>query len=143
MHSAFRQFANKQKGLAKGLRDANRQQTAVQTLEHVEGVVQTALQSRGIEDVPRVELLNPEDETQTLILRKEGAIVLRRDVVVPPSGQVRQTSLGAKRVELAEKKAIGIAQLLHGMGLLSSLSFEEQEKLIRDILEIVLLDNQA
>lgn len=46
-------------------------------------------------------------------------------------------------MELAEKKAIGIAQLLHGMGLLSSLSFEEQEKLIRDILEIVLLDNQA
>lgn len=141
LHSAFRQFSNRQKGLAKELRDDHRNQEAIQTQEKVELKVQTALQARGIEDVPQVELLEPTRTSEAAKLRNAGRIVLHRDAVVPQSTQIRQTSVENARAKLAEKKAIGIAQLLHGMGLLDSLSYEEQEKLIRDILEIVLLEN--
>jgi len=61
--------------------------------------------------------------------------------VIPPSPQTRHTEAETQRRTLAEKKAIGITQLLHGMGLLDSLSYAEQEKLIKDILDIVLLEN--
>lgn len=141
LHSAFRQFSNRQKGLAKELRDDHRNQEAIQTQEKVELKVQTALHARGIEDVPQVELLEPTRTSEAAKLRNAGRIVLHRDAVVPQSTQIRQTSVENARAKLAEKKAIGIAQLLHGMGLLDSLSYEEQEKLIRDILEIVLLEN--
>ena len=103
--------------------------------------VRAALKSRGIEDVPEVELLEPARKAEAAKLRREGKIVLHREVVIPPSTQARRSELETNKLKLAEKKAVGIAQLLHGIGLLDSLSYAEQEKLIRDILEIVLLEN--
>jgi hypothetical protein len=35
---------------------------------------------------------------------------------------------------------VAIVQLLHGWGLMDKLSYEDQEKLVHDILEIVLLE---
>lgn len=61
--------------------------------------------------------------------------------MIPASKQIRQTEADANRQKLAEKKAVAITQLLHGMDLLDSLSYAEQEKLVRDILEIVMLEN--
>ena len=141
LHSAFRQFSNRQKGLAKELRDTQRQHQAEETQEKVQLMVHTALKSRGIEDIPAVELLEHDRASEFTQLRKDGFVVLRRESVVPASAQSRQTSVEINRLKLAEKKAVGIAQLLHGMGLMDSLSYIEQEKLIRDILEIVLLDS--
>lgn len=141
LHSAFRQFSNRHKELGKQQRTKQRTRDAARTQERVAVKVRAALESRGIEDVPDVELIEQSRLSDAPRLRKEGRIVLRREEVVPPSPQVRLTEVEANRQKLAEKKAIGIVQLLHGMDLLDSLSFEEQEKLIRDILEIVLMDN--
>jgi len=141
LHSAFRQFSNRHKELGKQQRTTQRRRDAAQTQEKVGVKVQAALKSRGIEDVPQVELLEPARKAEAAKLRREGKIVLHRTAVVPPSTQTRHTELETNRLKLAEKKAVGIAQLLHGMGLLDSLSYAEQEKLIRDILEIVLLEN--
>ena len=141
LHSAFRQFSNRQKGLAKDLRDAHRQVQATSTQEKVQMMVHAALKSRGIEDIPNVELLDQTRAPEFAKLRKEGIVVLHREAVVPPSTQSRQTEVEANRHKLAEKKAVGIAQLLHGMGLMDALSYTEQEKLIHDILDIVLLDS--
>ena len=141
LHSAFRQFSNRHKELGKQLRTTQRRREAAQTRGRVAAKVQAALKSRGIEDVPEVELLEPSRKAEAARLRRAGAIVLHREAVIPPSTQVRQTEIETNRLKLAEKKAVGIAQLLHGMGLLDALSYAEQEKLIRDILEIVLLEN--
>jgi len=141
LHSAFRQFSNRHKELGKQLRTSRLRHEAVQSREKVAVKVRAALKSRGIEDVPEVELLEPARKTEAAKLRREGKIVLHREAVIPASSQTRQTEVEANRLKLAEKKAIGIAQLLHGMGLLADLSFADQEKLIRDILEIVLLEN--
>lgn len=141
LHSAFRQFSNRQKELGKQLRTDARRQQAVDTQEKVAVKVEFALKSRGIEDVPEVELLEPGRASEAAKLRREGKIVLHRETVIPPSTQTRHSEVEKNRLKLAEKKAVGIAQLLHGMGLLDSLSYKEQEKLIRDILEIVLLED--
>lgn len=141
LHSAFRQFSNRHKELGKQRRTTTRRHEAAKTREKVAVKVQAALKSRGIEDVPEVELLEPARKAEAAKLRREGKIVLHREAVIPSSTQVRLTEVETNRLKLAEKKAIGIAQLLHGMGLLDSLSYAEQEKLIRDILEIVLLEN--
>ncbi len=141
LHSAFRQFSNRHKELGKRLRTTQRRREAARTVGKVAAKVQAALKSRGIEDVPEVVLLEPARKAEAAKLRREGKIVLDRDIVIPPSTQARHTELETNRLMLAEQKAIGIAQLLHGMGLLDSLSYAEQEKLIRDILEIVLLEN--
>jgi hypothetical protein len=141
LHSAFRQFSNRQKELGKQLRAVQRRRDAAHTREKVTQKVAAALKSRGIEDVPQVELLEPARKAEAGKLRREGIIVLHREAVIPPSSQTRHTEVEANRLKLAEEKAVAIAQLLHGMGLLESLSFTEQEKLIRDILEIVLLEN--
>ena len=141
LHSAFRQFSNRHKELGKQLRTTHRQRKAAEVTEKVTQKVTAALNARGIEDVPEVELLEPARMAETAKLRREGIIVLHREVVIPPSNQIRHTDLEINRQKLAEKKAVGIAQLLQGLGLLDSLSYTDQEKLIRDILEIVLLDN--
>lgn len=141
LHSAFRQFSNRHKELGKQLRSSRLRHEAAQSREKVAVKVRSALKSRGIEDVPEVELLEPTRKAEAAKLRREGKIVLHREAVIPVSSQTRHTEVEANRLKLAEKKAIGIAQLLHGMGLLADLSFAEQEKLIRDILEIVLLEN--
>jgi hypothetical protein len=62
-------------------------------------------------------------------------------VILPPSLATRSTSVEGERRKLAEKKAVAVVQLLQGWGLLEKLTFDEQEKLVRDILEIVLLEN--
>jgi hypothetical protein len=72
-------------------------------------------------------------------MRSEGTIVLHKAIVIP-SASGRKTSVQDERQKTAESKARAIAQLLHGWGLLDSLSYEDQERLIHDILEIVMLD---
>lgn len=141
LHSAFRQFSNRHKELGKQLRTNRLRGAAARAQEKVEEKVQAALKSRGIEDVPEVELLEPSRKAEAAKLRRAGTIVLQKNVVIPPSTQARRTEGETNWLRLAEKKAIAITQLLHGMGLLDSLSYAEQEKLIRDILEIVMLEN--
>ncbi len=141
LHSAFRQFSNRHKELGKQLRTTKLRKEGAQAREKISEKVQLALKDRGIEDLPEVELLVPSRKSEAAKLRRDGVIVLHRDVVIPPSPQTRHTEAETQRRTLAEKKAIGITQLLHGMGLLDSLSYAEQEKLIKDILEIVLLEN--
>lgn len=141
LHSAFRQFSNRHKELGKRQRTTRLRSAGTQVREKIDEKVQSALNARGIEDVPEVVLLSPTRKAETAKLRQNGKIVLNKEVVIPPSSQIRHTEAENQRQQLAEKKVIAITQLLHGMGLLDSLSYVEQEKLIRDILEIVLIEN--
>src|SRR5262249_27055207 len=137
---AFRQFSNRHKELGKQLRATKLRTDTAKKEEDVDRKVATALKARGIEDVPEVEFLESSKKSELIKLRREGKVVLHRDVIMPPSAQSRQTETDIQRRKVAEKKAVAITQLLHGLGLLDRLSYEEQENLIRDIVQIVLLD---
>jgi Histidine kinase-, DNA gyrase B-, and HSP90-like ATPase len=141
LHSALRQLANRHKEIGSGMRSQKLVAEGKKVREKVEEKVESALKSRGVEDVPDVVLLDASKQSEARKLRSEGTIALRKDAVLPPSPANRSTSVEGERRKLAEKKAVAVIQLLHGWGLLEKLSFDEQEKLIRDILEIVLLEN--
>ena len=141
LHSALRQLANRHKEIGKTLRSNNLAVQGQKVREKVEERVETALKARGVEDVPEVMLVEPAKQSEIRKLRSEGTIAMRKDVVMPPSSAKHKTSAGDEQQKIAEKKAVAIIQLLHGWGLLEKLSYQEQEKLIRDILEIVLLEN--
>jgi hypothetical protein len=139
LHSALRQLANRHKEIGSGVRSRKLASEGRRVREQVEERVETALKARGVEDLPEVVLLDTSRQSDARALRKEGAIALRRDAVLPAlSG--RATSADGERRKLAEKKAIAIVQLLHGWGMLQKLSYDDQERLVRDILEIVLLE---
>lgn len=141
LHSAFRQFSTRHKELGKEQNAARMQSEGAHAQEKVTEKVEQALRNRGIDDVPVVRLLEKGTRSDEAKLRRDGVVVLHRDTVIPPSTLLRRTAKDEERQKLAEKKAIAIAQLLHGIGLLDSLSYTEQEQLVRDILEIVLLEN--
>ncbi|MBI3853500.1 MAG: ATP-binding protein [Verrucomicrobia bacterium] len=140
LHSALRQLANRHKEIGSDVRSHKLVTQGKRVREKVEEKVEAALKARGVEDVPEVVLLEPAKQSEARKLRSEGMIALRKNVVLPPSPAKYTTSAEGERRKLAEKKAVAVVQLLHGWGLLERLSFDEQEKLVRDILEIVLLE---
>lgn len=137
LHSAFRQFSNRHKELGKQVRTTRRSNETRATKERLSEQVEKALESRGIEDVPEVVLLDSRRKAEAPKLRQEGKLVLIKETVVPRPEHSRQTEKGDVEQEIAEKKAIAITQLLQGMSLLKTLSYAEQEQLVRDIMEIV------
>ncbi len=140
LHSALRQLTNRQKEVGSELRRtrlAERGQIATKELERL---VQQRLADRGVEDVPDVVLLDTDQETEAPEIRDQGAVALRKRRVVPDSNAMRRTDAGVQRAEFLERKAVAVAQVLHAWGLMDSLSFDEQEMLIRDILEVALVD---
>ena len=67
-------------------------------------------------------------------IRDEGIVAFRKDSIF-------RSTKGAKlKNGVMEQKATALAQLLYGWGLLDHLSYDDQETLIRDILEIVFLE---
>jgi Histidine kinase-, DNA gyrase B-, and HSP90-like ATPase len=139
LHSAFRQFSNRHKELGKELRANRIISTGDQVTESVSNKVKAALKMRGIEDVPEVIFSDSTSKTELAKLRRGGSVVISKSVALPNQSRSNSPQEITRR-KMQEQKAKAIAQLLHGMGLMESLSFDEQDKLIRDILNILLED---
>lgn len=139
LHSALRQLTNRQKDLGKQVKEKRVADEGQKVRAEMESKVDRSLKSRGVEDVPDVVLLEPSRKAEARKLRSEGTIVLHKEVVVPAIVG-RKTGVQDERQKTAESKARAITQVLHGWGLLDELSYEDQEKLIHDLLEIVMLD---
>lgn len=136
LHSAFRQFANRHKNIGSVIRAKNLEIQSKQVHEKIEERIGALLKERGVEDVPDVVLMGSSQKAESAKLRKDGTVVFRKEKVIPPSLAKHKTATEVERQKLVEKKAVAIAKLLHGWGLLDDLSYSDQEKLIRDILEI-------
>jgi hypothetical protein len=143
LHSGLRQLTNRHKELGKQLRSERLTKQGGQTRAALEKKVAEVLQARGIEDVPEVVLLPPEEKKRAASLRRTGVLAFSKSAVVPPSQAQRSTDKNAERVALVEKKAAAVAQVLDAWGVLKGLSFEEQEQLIRDILEVALFGGEG
>jgi len=141
LHSAFRQFANRHKGIGSSIRAQRLARQGQKVREKLDDRVETLLGERGVKDVPEVVLVDSSRNSELNKLRKEGTIALRKDAVLPASLAKHNTQGEVQRRKIFEKKAAALIQLLSGWGLLEELDFLEQEKLIHDILEIVTLEN--
>ena len=141
LHSALRQLANRHKEIGKDARAEKLATAGERVREKVDERVEAALQARGVEDVPEVVLLEASQQGELRSLRRQGTIALRKAEVIPPSTAKHVTATEEERRKLDERKAVAIVKLLHGWGLIEKLSYEEQEKLVRSILEIVSLES--
>ena len=139
LHSALRQLTNRQKEIGKELRSQSVALHGARVRAEVEQKVELSLATRGVEELPEVVLLESAPQTTEVgQLRNAGAIVFRKNAVLP-SPSTGNTRAEQERRKLMQDKAKAITQLLHGWGVLDKLSYDEQEQLIHDILDIVLL----
>jgi histidine kinase/DNA gyrase B/HSP90-like ATPase len=138
LHSALRQLANRHKEVGKELRTGRLAKEGKAARAELGAKVADMLGSRGIEDVPEVVLLEHADVDRARKLRRDGVVALRKTEVIPaPKGQ-RRTPADAQRQALAESKAVAVAQILEAWGLLKELTHADQERLVREIVEVVL-----
>lgn len=139
MHSAFRQFSNRNKEIGKELRVARRNQAVSEARDTLRDIVEKALATRGIEDFPEVRLVDDSASSSDVEgFRAEGIVVLHLNKIFPGNGRSRQASAANAELEMKKQRAIAITQLLYGIGLLEELPYSEQEGLIKDILTISL-----
>jgi hypothetical protein len=141
LHSAFRQFANRHKGIGSSIRAQRLERQGKKVRERLDERVESLLSERGVKDIPEVVLVESTQNAELTKLRKEGTIALRKEFVLPASVAKHNTPAEIERRKIFETKAAALTQLLSGWGLLDDLDFADQEKLIHDILEIVSLDN--
>jgi hypothetical protein len=142
LHSAIRQLTNRHKDIGKHFRAARLTKQANQTRVALEKKVIDLLNAQGFEDVPEVALLSAEEVKRAPALRRSGVIALKKSVVVPPSESQRNTGVAAERATFIERKTMAIAQILEAWGVLKSLSFDEQEILIRQIVEVAIFGGE-
>lgn len=138
LHSAIRQLTNRHKELGKHLRGEKVAKEGKKTRAALEQKVTDLLGARGIEDMPEVVFLPPEEKRRAAQLRREGVIALSKSSVTPSSSAKRHTNADAARNALVESKITAVAQILDSWGLLKGLSYDEQEQLIREIVEVAL-----
>jgi hypothetical protein len=141
LHSAFRQFANRHKGIGSSIRARRLASQSRQVREKLDERVEVLLAERGVNDVPEVALVESTRNSEITKLRKQGVIALRKECVLPASLARHNTSTEVERRKIIEKKATALTQLLSGWKLLDDLDYPEQEKLIHDILDIIFLEN--
>ncbi|MBI5761124.1 MAG: ATP-binding protein [Planctomycetales bacterium] len=136
LHSALRQLTNRQKEVGSEVRSDRLAREGVKAHRKLERLVEKQLKDHGVEDLAEVVLLDPIRQSEAPDLRDQGVVALRKRFVLPESQAVRQTAKEQERAAFMERKAVAIAQILHAWGLLESLSFQDQEKLVHDILEV-------
>jgi hypothetical protein len=143
LHSAIRQLANKSKELGKAVRADRLKKLGTVTRKALDNKVAEMLESRGVDDLPRVEFLTEnQDSKDAARLRRDGALAFRRAEVLPTSVAQRRTGVGNERAALVEKKVIAVAQILSTWGLLKELRHEQQEQLLREIAEVMLFEGE-
>ncbi|NQT36562.1 MAG: ATP-binding protein [Planctomycetes bacterium] len=140
LHSALRQLSNRNKAIGKEIRDKKRGDESTKVRKRIERVVTKKLADVGVDDVVEVQFIEPTLFESVSDIRDEGIVAFRKDAVFRDNSG-RKTGASKQREEVYEQKATALAQLLYGWGLLDDLSYDDQATLVRDILEIVLLED--
>lgn len=136
LHSAIRQLTNKNKAVGKVVREEKRTLALQAAKDDFASMVESMLAERQIEDLPEIRLVSRSEAYKIDELRNDGfGVFLKEDII--PEQQVTRMGVGIRADrERLERRAIAIAQILECHGLFESLSFEEQTRLVRDLLKI-------
>jgi hypothetical protein len=137
LHSAIRQLTNRHKEEGKVVRKERLHTQGQQALKALDKKINEMLEARGVEDIAEVRLLTEDSKTTAAQLRREGTLAFRRSEVIPePSGERKSDKKGVSTA-IVERKVIAIAKILDAWGLLKELSHADQEKLLREIAEVM------
>jgi hypothetical protein len=131
VHFAVRQTTNRLKGLNKDLLTKRRESAVsarVSALDHHATAVWTRLRGANGDSPPDVLVLPKDEFEQSAHARKRGVVVLNQDAIT--------TGLNISEIANFNERAVALAQVLSAYGLMSENRYEEQERLISDILTI-------
>jgi hypothetical protein len=138
LHSAIRQLANRHKEVGSAIRQVKLTGKGQAAKKSLSVLVEERLKEHGLEDLPEVSLLGPRQESEGSLLRRKGVVALRKGKIIPASAASRYTGKELQRADFLEAKAVAIIQILHAWGVIDELSFEDQERLVHDILEVAI-----
>ncbi len=121
------------------MREGNREQSKEEAKQSIYRAVSQKLADVGVDDVVNVEFIEETLLESVEGKRDEGIVAFRTDSIFATGSNGDST--GLKQTDLNEQKAAALTQLLYGWGLLDDLSYEDQARLVRDILEVVLVES--
>lgn len=137
LHGAIKQFTNKHKEIGKQLRASRLDEEADIQSTRLQQSISAKLEELGVERPIAVELVDDDETDEAHSLRKRGTLVFSRSLIVPIAPKGRTGIKKTKKSELLEQKVKGAIQLLEAWGLLENLPYEEQQRLLRDLIDIL------
>jgi hypothetical protein len=136
LHGAIKQFTNKHKEIGKHLREERLHAEANAQSTELQRAISARLEELGVKRPANVVLIENGDAQEAESLRKKGALVFSKKLILA-SGQTGRTGkVKKKKGELLEQRITGAIQLLDAWGLLQDMPYEEQQRLLRDLIEI-------
>ena len=139
LHSAIKQFTNKQKGIGKEIKETRREQAASAQGKRLRQTVSAKLKAMGIRNPPEVVLVDDDQTLESVAQRKEGKMVLSRTAIFPAPAPGRRAGAVKKTMDrLADEKVKAVAQILHGLGVFADMNYVEQQRLIHDLVEVLM-----
>ena len=138
VHQAFRQLSNRHKAIGKAMRDSARENNAHQKMQAIDQKVNKTLRSLiPDEDTPLPEVIFTENEKQELQSRKEGYLAFQKSNVFGTRDQKRRSS-SKQIIDDAdfEARIKAVAKVLDAYGVFNKMSYEKQQRLLREIVAI-------
>lgn len=147
VHSAFRQFSNANKQLAKRLREANRDTKQQKTFTAIDSIVEEAWSSAGndiYQTPPKISILDSyssEDKIKDDNDNHTDYVVDFSKTITSPSKELRSNY--RIQNQLTEEKIKAITAILASYGLLDNLSEIRRNSMIKAIYEVIIAEGEA
>ena len=143
-HSALRQIANRHKQLLKGAQSKNLARNKIRQSSLIKKVVIEAIEELGAHgpDLPaQVEIATAVEAQVIASKRRIGILAYDSNDVLP--SEILQQAKGERQkadAELFAEKAMAVAQILDAYGILETLEYKDQERLLRAICRVFATD---
>ncbi len=139
-HSALRQLANRHKEIGTKVRKARLEVDDERVRLKLDSVLVNSLRYRGVQDLADVTFVDNESKQKQEVLHLDEGLTIDlggcRSSLAESNNAFKQSDFAP-----IERKAKALIQLLYGWGLLDDLSVLDRERLLSDIIAILLLDN--
>jgi hypothetical protein len=138
VHNAFRQFSNKHKAIAKGIRDASNKEQSQKELDDLQKQIEESIRTiHPDEDIPLPQIQFTDDEAEQATQRKKGILSFQRKAVF----EVPLHQRGGKQARHPEdakfeEKIKAVAKVLDAYGVFDNMPYEKQQRLLQAIVKI-------
>ncbi|EMP4205297.1 TPA: ATP-binding protein [Klebsiella pneumoniae] len=143
VHSAFRQFSNANKQLAKKLRDNKRGLKQDKLLSKIDSIVEKAWSNAGndlYQTPPKVAIIDSGKQDSKSINESDYIVDFAN---ITHSSSEKEIVKTQQLSPLSEEKIKAITAILASYGLLESLSFTQRNSMIKAIYEVIVAEGEA
>ncbi|HWV98505.1 MAG TPA: ATP-binding protein [Candidatus Acidoferrum sp.] len=143
LHNAIKQVTNKHKELGKHFAALRATVGAKTQSDELRAHVAARLKGLNVDQPIEVVFTDPAQITDEASLRRQGKLVFHRTRFSGLKTKGKPSPKAQANRHLLETKIITLAQLLDGWGTFEGLSYEDQEQLVSDVVEILTFGNNV